>query len=95
MDMRDAVIDIGKSKKVRNRIHSITTPEWTECEDGAVEMQYFILSYCEKKGNSGKANKICIGQDLVSFISAQGSKCGSQKVIDSVTSDWKIREYNI
>lgn len=95
MDMRDAVVDIGKSKKVRNRIHSIENKDWTEKDDGSVEMQYFILAYCEKKGNSGKANKICIGQDLVSFISAQGSKCGSQKVIDSVTSDWKIREYNI
>lgn len=95
MDMLDMIISIGKSAEVQNRIHSITEQDKVFKDDGSVELQYFILAYCEKKGNSGKANKICIGQDLVSFISAQGSKCGSQKVIDSVTSDWKIREYNI
>ena len=95
MDMLDMIISIGKSTEVQNRIHSITEQDKVFKDDGSVELQYFILAYCEKKGNSGKANKICIGQNLKSFIGSQGSKCGSQKVIDSVTSDWKIQEYNI
>ena len=94
MDMLDMIISIGKSTEVQDRIHSIENKDWTEKDDGSVEMQYFILAYCEKKGNSGKANKICIGQDLVSFVSAQGSKDGSQSAIDSVTDKWKIQEYS-
>ena len=96
MEQLGLILSIGRNSRVQTEIHSINESNigYDENGTGEARSQYFILAYCEKKGSNGKANRICLGQSLVSFISGSGDREGSQEAIRKVTSGWIIEDYS-